>query len=417
MDGVLAMEQLHYANEIRSAKDVPVPDVTVKPAELTLAQQLIEQSATDEFHPEQFHDQVRDRILAAIQQKVDGQEITAEPQEAPQAKIIDLMEALKASLAKKGSGGSEERKPAKRATAKAASRSRPQAEESVEAVASRKLTARLMLHMKSYTTRDVARLLGLSPAQVRGQARAGFLVPDRGPRNTYRFSFQDLVLLRTAKALADARIPGRRIHRALQAAGSTAPPRAELERGPDYRRRRPGGGARRAGGLEPGIGTAGAGLLGGRAGNPRRADRTAGRARRTEGHVPLDAAEWFELGNDLEAVAPAQACEAYERALAARAAPRRRTGESRAAATGGRRGARGRRDSTWLRSRPIPPHPTAAFNLGTALEDLGRPGDAIAAYERALEAEAGVCRCALQSGVALREGGTQAGCGEAPEGV
>jgi DNA end-binding protein Ku len=119
MEGLLAMEQLHYANEIRSAKDVPVPDVTVKPAELTLAQQLIEQSATDEFHPEQFHDQVRDRILAAIQQKVDGQEITAEPQEAPQAKIIDLMEALKASLAKKGSG-SDERKPAKRAAAKAA---------------------------------------------------------------------------------------------------------------------------------------------------------------------------------------------------------------------------------------------------------------------------------------------------------
>jgi len=115
LNGVLAMEQLHYAGEIRSAKDVPLPEVTVKPAELTLAQQLIEQSATDEFRPEQYHDQVRDRILAAIQQKVDGQEITAEPQEAPQAKIIDLMEALKASLAKKGSGAPAERKPAKRA--------------------------------------------------------------------------------------------------------------------------------------------------------------------------------------------------------------------------------------------------------------------------------------------------------------
>ena len=49
--------------------------------------------------------------------------------------------------------------------------------------------------MKSYTTRDVARLLGLSEAQVRSQAR-GYLAPDRGPRNAYRFSFQDLVLLR-----------------------------------------------------------------------------------------------------------------------------------------------------------------------------------------------------------------------------
>ncbi len=115
MDGVLAMEQLHYAGELRSARDVPLPEVTVKPAELALAQQLIEQSATDEFHPEQFHDQVRDRVLDAIQQKVDGQEITAEPQEAPQAKIIDLMEALKASLAKKGAGAPAGRKPAKRA--------------------------------------------------------------------------------------------------------------------------------------------------------------------------------------------------------------------------------------------------------------------------------------------------------------
>jgi len=113
------MEQLHYANEIRSAKDVPIPEVTVKPAELTLAQQLIEQSATDEFHPEQYHDQVRDRILAAIQQKVDGQEITAEPQEAPQAKIIDLMDALKASLAKKGAATPAGRKPAKRAVEEA----------------------------------------------------------------------------------------------------------------------------------------------------------------------------------------------------------------------------------------------------------------------------------------------------------
>jgi DNA end-binding protein Ku len=120
MDGLLAMEQLHYASELRSAKEVPLPEVTVKPAELTLAQQFIEQSATDVFHPEQYHDQVRDRILAAIQQKVDGQEITAEPEEAPQTKIIDLMEALKASLAKKGSAPGTERKPGKRAAAKEA---------------------------------------------------------------------------------------------------------------------------------------------------------------------------------------------------------------------------------------------------------------------------------------------------------
>ena len=50
--------------------------------------------------------------------------------------------------------------------------------------------------MKFYTTRDVARLLGWSEAQVRSHARVGYLSPARGPRNGYRFSFQDLVLLR-----------------------------------------------------------------------------------------------------------------------------------------------------------------------------------------------------------------------------
>ena len=117
MDGLLAMEQLHYANEIRSAADVPRPEVAVKPAELTLAQQLIEQTATDEFHPENYHDTVRERVVEAIEAKVEGQEITAEPQEAPQTKIIDLMEALKASLAKRGETPAE-RKPARRAGGK-----------------------------------------------------------------------------------------------------------------------------------------------------------------------------------------------------------------------------------------------------------------------------------------------------------
>jgi DNA-binding transcriptional MerR regulator len=77
--------------------------------------------------------------------------------------------------------------------------------------------------MKLYTTRDVARLLGLSEAQVRSQARVGYLAPDRGPRNAYRFSFQDLVLLRTAKALSEARVSPRRIRRALRALARELP--------------------------------------------------------------------------------------------------------------------------------------------------------------------------------------------------
>ncbi len=65
--------------------------------------------------------------------------------------------------------------------------------------------------MKSYSTTDVARLLGLSAGQVRSLARAGVLSPDRGPRGALRFSFQDLVLLRTeqlprGRSLSEARI-------------------------------------------------------------------------------------------------------------------------------------------------------------------------------------------------------------------
>jgi DNA end-binding protein Ku len=117
MDGVLVMEQLHYANELRPASEVPLGEGEVKPTELALAKQLIEQTATDEFHPERYGDQVRTRVLAAIQQKVEGQEITAEPAEETGGKIIDLMEALKASLARPGKAPAEERKPAKRAPA------------------------------------------------------------------------------------------------------------------------------------------------------------------------------------------------------------------------------------------------------------------------------------------------------------
>jgi DNA end-binding protein Ku len=101
MGDVLVLEQLHYHADIRSATDVPRPDTPVKDGELALARQLIQQTAVDEFRPDAYRDQVRERVLEAIQRKVDGQDITSEPTEAPETKIIDLMDALKASLAKR----------------------------------------------------------------------------------------------------------------------------------------------------------------------------------------------------------------------------------------------------------------------------------------------------------------------------
>jgi DNA end-binding protein Ku len=113
----LVMQQLLYSGEVRSIKDVDIPKTEVKDAELKLAQQLIEQQSSAKFDPGTYTDQVRARIEAAVQKKVEGQEITMA--EAPQegAQVIDLMEALRASLEKKPAKKAE---PAKAQTRKAA---------------------------------------------------------------------------------------------------------------------------------------------------------------------------------------------------------------------------------------------------------------------------------------------------------
>lgn len=116
-DGVLVLEQLHYNDELRSSSEVPLGEGEVKPGELALAKQIIDQGATDEFHPERYKDKVREKVMSAIQEKVEGAEITAEPAEETGGKILDLMEALKASLGKSGKGDGEAKKPAKRAAA------------------------------------------------------------------------------------------------------------------------------------------------------------------------------------------------------------------------------------------------------------------------------------------------------------
>ncbi len=118
MDDGLIMEQLLYPQEIRAFSEVPCGEGEVKPQELELAVQLIEQAATDDFKPENYRDEVRERVLALIQQKVDGEEITLAPTEEPKTQILDLMAALKASLA---TGGGEEaggEKPVKKAVSK-----------------------------------------------------------------------------------------------------------------------------------------------------------------------------------------------------------------------------------------------------------------------------------------------------------
>jgi DNA end-binding protein Ku len=120
----LVMQQLRYADEVRPFAEVPLGDAEVKKPELELALQIVEQAVSDVFRPERYQDDVRKRIVGLIERKVEGHEITDEPAEEPKAQIIDLMEALKSSLA--GGGG---RRPARRA--------QPTADK-VEAVAKKK---------------------------------------------------------------------------------------------------------------------------------------------------------------------------------------------------------------------------------------------------------------------------------------
>ena len=102
------MQQLKYEDELKAFDEVPLGEETeLKPGELELAVQLIEQIASDDFKPDQYTDEVRKRLWEAIQSKIEGREVAEDEAEAPQAQIIDLMEALKASLSKNGDTDTE----------------------------------------------------------------------------------------------------------------------------------------------------------------------------------------------------------------------------------------------------------------------------------------------------------------------
>lgn len=118
--GGLVMHHVFYADEVRSFDDVDRPsEMEFKPVESELADKLIAQLSTDKFDAEQYHDEYRDRVMKAVDQKAAGEELTVVP-EAPQAQIIDLFEALKRSL-KSDAGGSasEALAPAEESSAKA----------------------------------------------------------------------------------------------------------------------------------------------------------------------------------------------------------------------------------------------------------------------------------------------------------
>jgi len=97
----LVLQQLLYAEEVRSLKDLNIEDATVSPAEVQLALQLINQSSQESYDPSQFKDEEKGRVLAAIDEKIAGKAIVASArgeEVTAGGQVIDLMDALKASL-------------------------------------------------------------------------------------------------------------------------------------------------------------------------------------------------------------------------------------------------------------------------------------------------------------------------------
>ena len=127
IDDGLAMHQLHFKAEVRTMKELGIEAAPVSDPELKLAQQLIEHLAVKRFDPNEYADEHRTRVQAAIQKKVEGKEVSiAEgPVAAKGGNVIDLMEALRASIDARGSKAApdlKERKAPKRAAAASSSR-------------------------------------------------------------------------------------------------------------------------------------------------------------------------------------------------------------------------------------------------------------------------------------------------------
>jgi tetratricopeptide (TPR) repeat protein len=231
-----------------------------------------------------------------------------------------------------------------------------------------------------YSAQEVAMVVGLPLGQVRAYVRAGFLAPSRGARGSQRFSFQDLVLLRTAKALIDGAISPRRVRAALVSLRDRLPSGRPLSAMHIVARDglimvRDGSRV-----FEPESGQIlfdfDVAPLGERVAPILRAAARSPHQERTAG-------DWFAWGCEIEIADSAAACHAYERALElepGHADALVNLGRLRHEA-GDTDAARGYYERA-LEAKPS--HSVAAFNLGVALEDLGEQKGAIRSYRRAL---------------------------------
>jgi DNA end-binding protein Ku len=115
--GGLMLHTMYFADEVRSFGEIDKGEsAKIREGELELALQLIDGLSRDAFRPEQYQDEYRQRVLDLVNQKVEGKEVAAAGPELKRAQVIDLMEALKQSLAKKvaaqpAAAGAAEKKP------------------------------------------------------------------------------------------------------------------------------------------------------------------------------------------------------------------------------------------------------------------------------------------------------------------
>jgi tetratricopeptide (TPR) repeat protein len=242
--------------------------------------------------------------------------------------------------------------------------------------------------VKGYSTSEVAKLLGLSPSQVRGYVRSGFLSPERGARGELSFSFQDLVFLRTARGLMSERVAPRRIRKALACLREQLPegrPLTAVRIAMEGSRIVVTDGARRwqpeSGQILFDFGVAG--LARKLAPTVRRAYREA-----QEEGTEFSADDWYEWGCELEPGSPGEAIAAYRRALELDPSHAdAHVNLGRLLHEAGDAAAAEPHYAAALAARPE--DATAAFNHGVALEDMGRLPEALLAYQKAVRIDPG----------------------------
>jgi tetratricopeptide (TPR) repeat protein len=251
--------------------------------------------------------------------------------------------------------------------------------------------------MHQYGVRDVEKLLRLPRSTIRSLINAGFVQPARGPRNAFLFSFQDLIVLRTAQALVAAHVPGRRITRAMKELRRHLPesmPLSGLNIGAVADRVvvREGGSQWQA--------ESGQYLL------AFEGDPADGSLSVIEQSAPPpaanDAQEWFERGVFMEQIDIESAIASYQRAVGADASRMdARINLGRLLHETGRlaRAERVYREAIHL----LGGDPVLLYNLGVVLDDMNRKREAVDAYEAALRGDPALADCHYNLSLAYGE--------------